>query len=117
MKIQQYVKLPRTPPLPNTDQPAAETPGESSGSCTAGAKQTGEFKDNMKEIRPGTPDTDTATHAPTSMFTASCSVAFRFCFVFSVFSVYLPHVRNALPLCLNSCRACNYAKTTNEHMV
>lgn len=73
-------------PLVNTDQPAAEDAGESRGSCTARAKQTGELKKNMKEIRPGTRHTNTATHAPASMFTASRRSVFCFvslCFVFT----------------------------------
>lgn len=74
------------PPLPNTDQSAAEKAGESRGSCTAGAKQTGELRKNMKEIRPGTPDADTAAYAATSMFTASCCCAFCFVFLCFVFT-------------------------------
>lgn len=86
MKIQQYLKVPWMPPLPNADQSAAEKAGESRGSCTTGAKQTGEFKKNMKEIRPGTLDSDTATHAATSVFTASCWSAFCFVFLRFVFT-------------------------------
>lgn len=78
------VKLPWMSPLINTDQPAAEEAGESRGSCMARAKQTGEFKKNMKEIRPGTPHTNTAAHAPTSMFTASCRSVFCFVLFFCV---------------------------------
>lgn len=70
-------------PLINTDQPAAEEAGEPRGSCMARAKQTGEFKKNMREIRPGTPHT--ATLAPTSMFTVSCRSVFCFVLFFSCF--------------------------------